>query len=102
MDKKEFSKYAFFDLHRLTDDSSDTGAVFPRPLSTEAAGLALSKTLFDEKIFYGMKRLHETAGYRYGLFPHETSRKAVDIFFEKAHSLEIRVPATGHTVMTES
>ncbi len=91
--KKEFSKYAFFDLHRLTDDSSDTGAVFPRPLSTEAAGLALSKKLLNEKIFFGIKRLHETDGYRYELFPYETSRKAVDLFFEKAQSLKICAPA---------
>jgi len=100
--KKRIGSCSLADLPGLFAQSADMTAVLPRPLSAEAAGLALSKKLIDEKIFYGMKRLHETAGCRYGLFPYETSRKAVDIFFEKVHSLEIRVPATGRTVMTES
>ena len=48
------------------------------------SGLALSKKFLDEKIFFGIKRLHATDGYCYEPFAYETSRKAVDIFFEKA------------------
>ena len=91
--EKGFSDCAFSNLNYLTADSPDTKAVFPRPLSTEAAGLALSKKLLEERIFFGIKRLHETDGYRYELFPYETSRKAVDLFFEKAQSLKICAPA---------
>jgi len=85
------------DLPKLFAQTPGCTSVLPRPLSTEAAGCALSKKLLDEKIFYGMKRLNATEGYRYGLFPHETSRKAVDIFFEKGHSLQVLAPARGES-----
>ena len=100
--KRSMASCSMADLPKLFVQATDITAALPRPLSTEAAGLALSKKLLYEKIFFGIKRLHETKGYRYEHFPYETSRKAVDIFFEKVHSLEIRVPATGRTVMTES
>jgi len=100
--KKGLASCSMADLPVLFAQAIDMTAALPRPLATDTAGLALSKKLLDEKMFFGIKRLHGAAGYRYELFPYETSRKAVDIFFEKVHSLEIRVPATGRTVMTES
>ena len=90
------------DLPELFAQATDIAAVLPRPLSTQAAGLALSKKLLDEKIFFGMKRLHATGGYRYELFPYATSRKAVDIFFEKAQSLKISAPAAPKYLKHES
>jgi anaerobic magnesium-protoporphyrin IX monomethyl ester cyclase len=81
------------DLPELVAQTPDSTALLTRPLSTEAAGCALSKKLLDEKMFFGIKRLNATAGYRYGLFSYETSRKAIDIFFEKGHSLLVRAPA---------
>lgn len=89
------------DFPGLFPQVTGIAAAMTRPLSAEAAGLALSKKLLDEHLFFGIQRLHATDGYRYELFPYETSWKAVEIFFEKAHSLDIRVPAPGRTVMTE-
>jgi hypothetical protein len=91
--KKSMVSCSIADLPRLFAQAIDITATLPRPLSTEAAGLALSKKLLDEKMFFGIKRLHETAGYRYELFPYETSRKAVDIFFEKVQSEHVCAPA---------
>jgi tRNA A37 methylthiotransferase MiaB len=87
--KNDTASCSMADLQGLFEHAFDPAALLLRPLSTEAAGLALSKKLFDEKNFFGMKRLHATGGYRYELFPYETSRKAIDIFFEKAQSVQV-------------
>jgi hypothetical protein len=59
----------------------------------DAAGLALTHKLFETKLFFGLRRRHTREGYRHELLPYETSRKAVDLFFEKAQSLKICAPA---------
>ena len=61
-------------------------------LQAEAAGISLSSLLLEEHIFYGMRRIRpaQEKMVRYETFPYETSRKSVEIFFEKAHSRKIR------------
>jgi len=93
--KNDMASCSMADLPGLFVHATDPTALLLRPLSTDAAGRALSKKLFDEKNFFGMKRLHAPGGYRYELFPYETSRKAIDIFFEKVQSVQVRAPAVA-------
>jgi tRNA A37 methylthiotransferase MiaB len=94
--KKGMDRCAFSGLPLLFADAPDIADSGAQPLSPEDAGCILSARLLDERLFYGMKRPHKTAGCRYGLFPYETSRKAVDIFFEKVQSLQVRTPAAQY------
>jgi anaerobic magnesium-protoporphyrin IX monomethyl ester cyclase len=95
--KKALPSCAFSDLPLLFADTPDITAPFPQLLQSETAGCILSRRLLDEKIFYGMKRLLSAgkSNFHYELFPYETSRKSVDIFFEKAQSLQVHVPAAA-------
>lgn len=86
---------AFSDLPALFPEAPDLTTGRPDPLSPEEAGWALTVRLLAEKQFFGISRRKKTAtaGYGYEVFPYETSRKAVEIFLEKAHSLNICAPA---------
>jgi hypothetical protein len=68
-----------------------------RPISPEAAGCLLSNRLLAEKFFFGMKRLRAAnrEGFHYAVFAHETSQKAVDLFFEKAQALSVCAPVAA-------
>ena len=85
------------DLSGLFAQATDISNGVSRPLTPEAAGCILSSRLLEDGIFYGMKRLPSAgpSNFYYEQFPYETSRKAVDIFFEKAQSLKVCAPAAA-------